>query len=79
MREFNANFAKRNAARAAYDLEIELIARDYSFDRTGAIRLLENEEGAIGDHAASRLRHAWREFDWHRRYAHRILDHGLSR
>lgn len=79
MRDFNGNAEKSNAARVAYDLELELIERDLGFDLHEAIHLLQTEGGVVGDRAASRLRHAWREFDWHGRYAHRLLDRGLSR
>ena len=66
-------------ARVTYDLELELIERDLGFDLHEVIHLLETEGGAVGDRAASELRHAWREFDWRRRYAHRILQRAAGR
>ena len=79
MRDSNENVGKSNPARVAYDLELELIERDLGFDLDEVIHLLETEGEAVGDRAASRLRHAWREFDWHRRYARHVLDRGLGR
>ena len=73
MRDFNGNAEKSNAARAAYDLEIEAIDRDLNFDLQTVIRFLASEGGEIGDHAASLLRHAWRDFEWRSRYAQQIL------
>jgi hypothetical protein len=77
--DFNAIIEKHNAARAAYDRELELIERDLGFDLFDAVHLLKTEGGEVGDRAASRLRHAWREFDWRRRYARRLLQRAEER
>ena len=79
MRDFNENARNGNVARAAYDLELELIERDLGFDLDEVIHLLETEGEAVGDRAASRFRHAWCEFDWRRRHAHHILQWAAGR
>ncbi len=43
MRDFNGNAEKSNAARTAYDLELELIDRDLEFDLGEAIRACGTE------------------------------------
>ena len=45
MREFNGNIEKSNAARVAYDLELELIDRDLGLDLHEVIRFLASEGG----------------------------------
>ena len=77
MRDFNGNAEKSNAARTAYDLELELIDRDLEFNLGEAIRACGTEPSFDG--VASLIRRAVREFDWHRRYAHRILRQAVER
>jgi hypothetical protein len=72
------NTEKRNAARVAYDLELELIERDLEFDLGKAIQACD-EASASGDRAASLIRHAIHEFNWRRRYARHVIDREFDR